>query len=226
MEKISFSNNGQWTLESPLSKGSSRRLAPKPAGHIMSDNEDAYNADDNKSNNFRSGMHILKQLINANPHAVKSVDGVAHVLLHRGIRGDKTEKPSNLDFDKMKVHDDGSLEHGGHGMYTPDHSYASQFSEDRKNPQSVWVPVNKINSSANYIHSNGFNHAYANPSPDVEGGETDDEFREMLDDHDQTTFHNQKSLNADHVVVKPGKYQHASADEMKKFLAHKEENPY
>lgn len=219
MEKLLIKSNGQWEIKSePLFKGAMKRLAPKPVGEMMSDNQDAYNINENPSTQKRSGMHILKQLYNSNPHAVKSMDGKAHVLLHRGIGPNDTEESSEHDFAPMKVHSDGSLEHGGHGMYTPDHEYASQFAGN-KQPNSVWVPVSSINSSGNYINHLGENQ-FINKKP-----EDEDEAQDIEDvkenGYGQSSFDGPKSLTADHVAVKPGKYQHASSQEIKNFLNHK-----
>jgi hypothetical protein len=225
VDTLKINPNGQWTLQSTdssLQKGAMKRLAPRPTGSPASDNQDAYTTTNDPSSQLRSGMHVMKQLYASNPHAVKSINGTAHVLLHRGIdQNSNNSETSGGDFARMKVHKDGSLEHGGHGMYTPDHQYASSFAGKDKTPNSVWVPVKSINHSGNYMHNLGVQEMINNRSNDLTDEEREHTAREG---YGEALFGGGKSLKADHVVVKPGKYQHASPAEMKQFLQREKEN--
>lgn len=198
MEKITYLPNGQWKLE----KGVKQRLAPKPEGSHITDNSEAYELADMKSIPFRSQMHILKQFQESNPHSVKRIGDKVHVLLHRGIdpEADTTRLRS-----PMKVHEDKSLEHNENGMYTNDYNYASQWTNKDFNgiPHSVWVPLSNIEASANYVGDLGRNQLSAE-NPDID-----------MDHIEDAGFSTKRYT--DHIIVKPGKYQHASKEDLEAF---------
>lgn len=210
MERIVYNKLGQWKLE----KGSMRRLAPKPKGGVHSDNADAYNISSEPNAEKRGAFHLLKQMHKDNPHSVKSIDGKPHVLLHRGISGPSKEQ-NGVEFSNMEVHDDGSLEHDKHGMYTPDPSYASQFARNGGKLHSVWVPVSSINNNSWYDHKLGLNQL-------INDKDVDDKTKEYLkrEGYGSALYSGKDPIESNHIVVKPGKYTHASTEEINNYNNH------
>ena len=101
MEKLKIVNNGQWSLEDPLAKGAMSRLAPHPDPAMVEDvgggTGSQYRPLGDENHRQRAAFKLLKDRLSANPSSVKTVDGVPHVLLHRGIDSVNNEAANLID---------------------------------------------------------------------------------------------------------------------------------
>ena len=189
--------------EETLNKGSLQRKLGKPKEtNFMSDASETYKPISDPATIKRGQLELANKFIaEGNKNAYKNVDGKPHILLHRGISGTNGASGKS----PMKTHEDGSLEHKSHGMYTDDHKYASQFAKNGK-VHSVWVPIDRVNSNAHYRQSSAEKRleATGQKQPEGDAGEW--------------------TIRGNHILVNPGKYQHASNKEMDAFRAHKPNN--
>jgi hypothetical protein len=218
MEMLKVADNGQWSLE----KGAMQRLAPNPkVGGMTPDTSSIRQPSEDKSLSMR-GARALAVQHSDNPHAFKTIGGVPHIMLHRGI-SPKSEGTNPAS--KMTAGNNG-ISHDDHGLYTDNPWYADQFGASAENGKthSVWVPLNAVNRNSHHEGNAHWKKEENHPESQYNTTYADDKkgYEDAYAPGSDSGY--EMSSRGNHILVNPGSYNAASPEEVSKYKAKYQEN--